>query len=103
MQFDASIRELASSVDALYLSARPDLPEQFVAHRDDCREWAVEVERKAPCEIDNATFGISPYGWGHSQGKAPRVADQLSHSDSAKVAPGAREIFGPNLTVLPFH
>ena len=23
-----------------------------------------EVKRRAPCEIGNATFGISPYGWG---------------------------------------
>jgi hypothetical protein len=64
MRFDAPLRELASGVDAFYLSARPDLPKQFVAHLEDCREWAVEVKRKAPCEIGNAIFGISPYGWG---------------------------------------
>jgi hypothetical protein len=64
MRLAGSLRELASGVDALYLSARPDLPTQFVAHLEDCREWAVEVKRRAPCEIGNAMFGISPYGWG---------------------------------------
>jgi hypothetical protein len=64
MRVDGPIRELASGVDALYLSARPDLPTQFVAHLEDCREWAVEAKRKAPCEIGNVIFGISPYSWG---------------------------------------
>ena len=64
MRVDGPIRELASGVDALYLSARADLPAPFVAHLEDCREWDVEVRRRAPCEIGNAVFGISPYGWG---------------------------------------
>jgi hypothetical protein len=64
MRLAGPLRELASGVDALYLSARPDLPQPFVAHLEDCREWAVEVKRRAPCEIGNAIFGISPFGWG---------------------------------------
>jgi hypothetical protein len=64
MRLDGPIRELASGVDALYLSARPNLPTQFVAHLEGAREWAVEVKRKAPCEIGNVIFGISPYSWG---------------------------------------
>lgn len=42
MRLDGPLRELASGVDALYLSARPDLPQPFVAHLEDCREWAVK-------------------------------------------------------------
>ena len=64
MRLDGPLQELASGLDALYLSARPDLPTQFVAHLEDCREWAVEVKRRAPCEIGNTIFGIPPYGWG---------------------------------------
>jgi hypothetical protein len=64
MRVGDPIRELASGVDALYLSARTVLPGPFVAHLEDCREWAVEVKRRAPCQIGNAIFGISPYGWG---------------------------------------
>jgi hypothetical protein len=61
MRLDHPIRELASGVDALYLSARADLPAPFLAHLEYCREWAVEVKRRAPCEIGNAIFGISPF------------------------------------------
>jgi hypothetical protein len=64
MRLKRPIRELASGVDALYLSARADLPPPFLAHLEYCREWAVEVKRRAPCEIGNAIFGISPFGWG---------------------------------------
>jgi hypothetical protein len=64
MQLPGRLRELASGVDALYLSARPDLPSQFIEHLEYCREWAGEAKRPAPCQIGDAVFGISPFGWG---------------------------------------
>ena len=61
---EMGLRELASGVDALYLSARAELPKHFVAHLEDCREWAAEAKRPAPCEIGDPTFGIAAHGWG---------------------------------------
>ena len=58
------LRELASGVDALYLSGRAELPKRFVARLEDCRAWAAEAKRPAPCQIGEHTFGIAPHGWG---------------------------------------
>ena len=58
------LRELASGIDALYLSGRAELPKRFLARLEDCRAWAAEAERPAPCEIGQHTFGIVPHGWG---------------------------------------
>ena len=58
------LRELASGVDALYLSARAELSGRFLAHLEDGREWAEEVKRAAPCQIGQVFFGIAPHGWG---------------------------------------
>lgn len=55
------LRELASGIDALYLSARAVLP--LVDRLEDCRKWAGEVKRPAPCEIGDKIFGIAPHGW----------------------------------------
>ena len=61
---DPSLRELASGVDALYLSGRAELPKRFLARLEDCRAWVAEAKRPAPCQIGEHTFGIAPHGWG---------------------------------------
>ncbi len=58
------LRELASGVDALYLSGRAELPRRLLARLEDSRAWAAEAKRPAPCEIGEHTFGIAPHGWG---------------------------------------
>lgn len=57
---DAGLRELASGVDALYLSGRAELPKRFLARLEDCRTWAAEAKRPAPCPIGDLIFGIAP-------------------------------------------
>lgn len=59
-----SLRELASGVDALYLSGRAELPKRFLARLEDGRAWAALAKRPAPFEIGELVFGITPYGWG---------------------------------------
>jgi len=61
---ETGLRELASGVDALYLSGRAELPKRFLARLEDCRAWAGEAKRPAPCQIGDLTFGITPHGWG---------------------------------------
>ena len=58
------LRELASGVDALYLSGRAELPKRFLARLEQCRAWAAEAKRPAPCEVGEHVFGIAPHGWG---------------------------------------
>ncbi len=40
------------------------MPKRFLARLEDCRTWAGEAKRPAPCEIGDLTFGIAPHGWG---------------------------------------
>ena len=56
------LRELASGVDALYLSGRAQLPKRFLARLEDDRAWPAEAKRPAPCEIGELVFGIAPHG-----------------------------------------
>ncbi len=58
------LRELASGVDALYLSGRAELPKQFLARLEDGRAWAAQAKRPAPFELGELVFGIAPHGWG---------------------------------------
>ena len=58
------LRELASGIDALYLSGRAELPKRLLARLEHCRAWAVEAKRPAPCEIGDRIFGIAPHGLG---------------------------------------
>ncbi|HEY1445903.1 MAG TPA: hypothetical protein VGF51_13505 [Acidimicrobiales bacterium] len=59
-----SLRELASGVDALYLSGRAEVPKRFLERLEDCRGWAGEAKRPAPFELGELVFGITPHGWG---------------------------------------
>ncbi len=61
---ESGLRELVSGVDALYLSGRAELPKRFLARLEDCRTWAGEAKRPAPCPIGDLTFGIASHGWG---------------------------------------
>ncbi|HWD55192.1 MAG TPA: hypothetical protein VG346_08715 [Acidimicrobiales bacterium] len=58
------MRELASGVDALYLSGRAEVPKRFLQRLEDCRAWAGEAKRPAPFELGELVFGITPHGWG---------------------------------------
>jgi hypothetical protein len=58
------LRELASGVDALYLSGRAEIPKRFLQRLEDCRAWAGEAKRPAPFELGELVFGITPHGWG---------------------------------------
>ncbi len=59
-----SLTELASGIDALYLSARADLPTAFVERLEYARSWATEVGQPAPCPVGDTVFGIAAHGWG---------------------------------------
>jgi hypothetical protein len=63
-QLPGELRELASGIDALYLSARGDLPADFVAYLETCRNWATEMRRSIPCQIGGTYFGMAAHGWG---------------------------------------
>jgi len=58
------VRELASGVDALYLSGHAYLPKAFLARLEDARLFADQVSLPVPFELGSLTFGLAPHGWG---------------------------------------
>jgi hypothetical protein len=60
----SSFKELASGVDALYLSGHGYLPKAFLARLEDSRQFADQVSLRVPFELGPLTFGLAPHGWG---------------------------------------
>ena len=54
--------ELASGVDALYLSGHGYLPKAFLARLEDSRQFADQVSLPVPFELGPLTFGLAPHG-----------------------------------------
>lgn len=79
------LHELASGVDALYLSARATLSPTLRARLEDRRTWAQEAKRATPCEIGDAIFGMLPHGWGKYRWCLDHKAARLGLSPSRHV------------------
>jgi hypothetical protein len=56
--------ELASGVDALYLSGHGYLSKGFLAQLEEERMFADRVSVPVPFELGPLTFGLAPHGWG---------------------------------------
>lgn len=56
--------ELASGIDALYLSGRAELPADFLARLEDQRQVAEGTSISIPFELGGEDFGLAPHGWG---------------------------------------
>ena len=54
------LRELASGVDALYLSGRAELPKRFLARLEDCRTWAAEAGDPLRARSANSSSASPP-------------------------------------------
>jgi hypothetical protein len=59
-----SLRELASGVDALYLSGRGVIPAGVVDALEEIRAIAVQVNQPLPTVIDGLAVTVAPHGWG---------------------------------------
>jgi excisionase family DNA binding protein len=58
------LRELASGVDALYLSGHGYLSKAFLAQLEGERFFSDRVAVPVPFELGPLTFGLAPHGWG---------------------------------------
>jgi hypothetical protein len=58
------VRELASGIDALYLSGRGELLTKTLDHFEERRSCAEEFDLAAPVEVGPLTFSLAPHGWG---------------------------------------
>ena len=106
----APLCQLASGIDALYLSGRAGLPKGFVARLEDCRSWAGEARRPAPCEIGQLVFGIAPHGWGKYRfcldHEMARIGFSISrHLPTVRIQPRSEFLhaIGPEEAVAALH
>ena len=58
------LRELASGVDALFLSGHGYLSKGFLARLEEERMFADRVSVPVPFELGPLTLGLAPHGWG---------------------------------------
>ena len=57
-------KELASGVDALYLSGNGYLSKGFLARLEEERMFADRASRPVPFELGDLVLGLAPHGWG---------------------------------------
>jgi hypothetical protein len=58
------LRELASGVDALYLSGYGEPTAEFVEHLESARKLAELVREPLWCNLGDERFNLYPHGWG---------------------------------------
>ena len=101
--------ELASGVDALYLSGHGHLSKSFLARLEDERIFADRVSRPVPFELGELTLGLAAHGWGkyrfcldHETGRIGFTASR--RLPSVRIQPRAEFLHavGPEGTVRHF-
>ncbi len=101
--------ELASGVDALYLSGHGRLSKGFLARLEEERIFADRLSRPVPLELGKLTFGLAPHGWGkyrfcldHESGRIGFTASR--RLPSVRVQPRAEFLHsaGPEGTIRHF-
>ncbi|HZT66890.1 MAG TPA: hypothetical protein VFA11_13965 [Acidimicrobiales bacterium] len=61
---DLPLTELASGVDALYLSGRPEVPGELLDRLEDGRQLAEGTTVPIPFDLGGDKFDLAPHGWG---------------------------------------
>ena len=106
---DGEMRELASGVDALYLSGHGYLSKGLLAQLEEERMFADRVSVPVPFELGSLTFGLAPHGWGkyrycldHETGRIGFTSSR--RLPSVRVQPRAEFLHavGPEETVRHF-
>lgn len=59
-----TVRELASGVDALYLSGRSSIPEGLLERLESARTASQDLETGSPFQFGLLEMTMSPHGWG---------------------------------------
>ena len=89
-----SVRELASGVDALYLSGHGYPPKAFLARLEDSRQFADQVSLPVPFELGPLTFGLASHGWGKYRFCLDHESGRIGFTPSTKL-PAVRVLNHP--------
>jgi len=79
------VTELASGVDALYLSGHGYLPKAFLARLEESRLFADRVSLPVPFELGPLTFGLTPHGWGRYRFCLDHESGRIGFTSSTKL------------------
>jgi hypothetical protein len=77
--------ELASGVDALYLSGHGYLSKGFLALLEEHRMWADRGSIQVPFELGPLTFGLAPHGWGKYRYCLEHESGRIGFTKSARL------------------
>jgi hypothetical protein len=106
----AELCELASGVDALYLSGHGYLSKGFLARLEDERIFADRVSMRVPFELGPLTFSLAPHGWGKYRYCLDHESGRLGFTSSrrlpsVRIQPRAEFLhsLGPEATVSHFE
>ena len=103
------LTELASGIDALYLSGWGSLPPSLLERLDRARALAEEVHQPLPFHLGELQMGAAPHGWGryryllaHELGRIGFTTSQ--HLPAVRIQPTAALVHavGPEETVAGF-
>lgn len=87
-----TVRELASGIDALYLSGRTELEDSFLDGLERARDRARGSDASVPYRLGGVEFGLAPYGW-------HRYGFRLSHEYGLIGFTGSKKL--PAIRVQP--
>jgi hypothetical protein len=106
----AALRELASGVDALYLSGRTVLPREFTTRLASVRELAELAGQPIPFPLGELSFRLAPHGWGRYRFVLVHELGRIGFSESDHVPPiriqpkaELLHAVGPEATVAAFR
>lgn len=77
--------ELASGVDALYLSGRGELDVGFLTKLDEAKQRAVDKGGAVPCEVGPLVCAMRPHGWGRYRYCIEHPTGRLGFTDSRRL------------------
>jgi hypothetical protein len=105
----APLTELASGIDAVYLSGWGSLPPPFVERLEKARSLAEAVHQPLPFRLGELSVGVAPHGWGryrfllaHELGRIGLTTS--AHLPAVRVQPAAALLHavGPEETIAGF-
>lgn len=86
LQPASALLELASGVDALYLSGHGYLSRGFLAKLEEERIFADRVSVPVPSELGPLTFGLAPHGWGKYRYCLDHETGRIGFTSSRRLA-----------------
>ena len=83
------LHEVASGVDALYLSGHGYVSKGFLARLEEERSFADRVSVPVPFELGPLTLGLAPHGWGKYRYCLDHETGRIGFTSSRRLPVGA--------------